>query len=54
MKVGDLVRSRTRCDSVAFVIKAHECDQLIRVLFLKSSVTGWVNKYAFEVISESR
>ena len=54
MKVGDLVRSRTSCDSVAVVIKAHKCDQLIRVLFLKSSATGWVNKYAFEVISESR
>jgi len=54
VKVGDLVRSRTSCESIAIVVKAHERVQFIRVLFLKSGSCGTVNKYAFEVLSESR
>jgi hypothetical protein len=53
VKVGDLVRSRTSCESIAVVVKAHERVQFIRVLFLKSGSCGTVNKYAFEVLSDS-
>ena len=52
MKVGDLVTVRGRIH--ALVLRAPPGDPCIFVKVLKTGKAAWLNKAAFEVISESR
>ena len=55
MKVGDLVRHILGSSHIhALVLRAPPGDPCIFVKVLKTGKAAWLNKAAFEVISESR